>query len=564
MSDIAGRLVMTSKIFKSILSVAMVVLLASLTVITGVLYQYFGNLQGSQLKDELSLAANATEKLGQEYLEDTDSDRYRLTWISRDGTVLFDSHADASTMENHAEREEVKEALEFGTGSSTRHSYTLTEKTIYEAVRLDDGSILRISVSRLTAWILVVGMFHPIAWIIIASIALSIWLAKRMARKVVQPLSELDLENPMENDVYEEISPLLRRLYTQHQEIQYQMRTLNRKQEEFELITSNMKEALVLLDQTGRIVSINPAAKALYGVNTRCIGEVFLTIDRQHDMRLAVEEAMEKGQSYFHSSKNGCEYQYDLSRIDSEGKRYGVVVLAFDITEQMAAEQHRREFTANVSHELKTPLQSIIGSAELMENGLVKEEDVPRFLGHIRGEASRLVILIEDIIRLSQLDEGTDMPTEEVALLELSEEVCESLIDVAKAKDVSVVVSGTEGMMQGVRRLLYEVVYNLCDNAIKYNRVGGTVSVEVKEQDGSVRLSVSDNGIGIAPEYHEKIFERFYRVDKSHSKQSGGTGLGLSIVKHAVQYHHGRILVDSEPNKGTTISLLFNRNAFIV
>ena len=549
---------MTSKIFKSIFSVAMGVLLASLTIITGVLYQYFGNIQETQLRDELSLAASATEQLGQEYLQNIDSDRYRLTWIAADGTVLFDSHADATTMENHAEREEVKEALSSGTGSSTRHSYTLTEQTIYEAVRLEDGSVLRISVSRLTAWILVVGMFHPIAWIIIAAIAFAVWLAKRMAKKVVEPLNELDLENPMENEVYEEISPLLRRLYSQHQEIQFQMRTLNRKQEEFEQITGNMKEALVLLDQPGRIVSINPAARALYGVKARCVGEVFLAIDRQQDMRMAVEEAMKQGQSYFHANKNGREYQFDLSRIDSEGKVYGVVILAFDITEQIAAEQHRREFTANVSHELKTPLQSIIGSAELMENGVVKEEDMPRFVGHIRKEASRLVILIDDIIRLSQLDEGVDMLKEEVSLLELAEEVCETLIDAARMKDVSIVVSGSDGVIQGVRRLLYEVVYNLCDNEIKYNRVGGTVEVVVKEQEGRVSLSVSDNGIGIAPEHHEKIFERFYRVDKSHSKQSGGTGLGLSIVKHAVQYHHGKMSVESELDQGTTISIQFD------
>ena len=283
-----------------------------------------------------------------------------------------------------------------------------------------------------------------------------------------------------------------------------------------------------------------------------------MAIDRQQDMRMAVEEAMKQGQSYFRANKNGREYQFDLSRIDSEGKVYGVVILAFDITEQIAAEQHRREFTANVSHELKTPLQSIIGSAELMENGVVKEEDMPRFVGHIRKEASRLVILIDDIIRLSQLDEGVDMPKEEVSLLELAEEVCETLIDAARMKDVSIVVSGSDGVIQGVRRLLYEVVYNLCDNAIKYNRVGGTVEVVVKELEGRVSLSVSDNGIGIAPEHHEKIFERFYRVDKSHSKQSGGTGLGLSIVKHAVQYHHGKISVESELDQGTTISIQFD------
>ena len=552
---------MTSKIFKSILSVALAVLIASLIIITGVLYQYFGTTQEAQLRDELSLAAEATEQLGESYLNNLDSDRYRLTWVGADGTVIFDSHADAASMENHASREEIKEALVSGTGSSIRHSATLTEQTIYEATRLNDGSVLRISVSRATALLLVLGMIQPIVIVLVIAIALSAWLAHRMAKRVVEPLNKLNLEKPMENDAYEEISPLLHRIHAQHREIKHQMNALKRKQDEFEQITGNMKEALVLLDNTGRIVSINPAAKSLFGTGNTCIGEDFLTIDRKQNMRMALEEANTQGHADFRTKKNGREYQFDLSRIDSDGKNHGVVILAFDITEQVNAEKHRQEFTANVSHELKTPLQSIIGSAELMENGIVKEEDVPRFVGHIRKEASRLVFLIDDIIRLSQLDEGTEMPHEDVSLKVLAEEVCETLSDAAKMKDVSLEVSGDDGVINGVRRLLYEVVYNLCDNAIKYNNPGGKVEVAVTEQQGSVKISVSDTGIGIAPEHQDKVFERFYRVDKSHSKQSGGTGLGLSIVKHAVQYHHGKITVESELNKGTTISVLFDTKA---
>ena len=466
---------MTSKILKSILTVAISVLLATLFIITGVLYQHFSAVQQMQLRDELSLAASATEQLGEAYLADLSSDRCRLTWVSRDGEVMFDSDADVSTMENHADREEIREALTSGTGSSTRYSTTLLEKTVYEAVRLDNGSVLRISVSHATAIVLVLGMLQPIALLVLLAIAFSAWLAHRMAKRVVEPLNKLDLDRPMENDAYEELSPLLHRIHAQRQEIKQQMWALQRKQDEFEQITGNMKEALVLLDATGRIVSINPAAKALFTADTSCIGSDFLTIDRKQNMRQAISEVRENGHAYFRSATNGREYQFDLSRIEDCGKLQGIVILAFDVTEQVNAEKHRQEFTANVSHELKTPLQSIIGSAELMENGIVKEEDVPRFIGHIRKEASRLVFLIDDIIRLSELDEGTEMPSEDVSLKVLSEEICETLADAARLKDVSLEVTGDDGVINGVRRLLYEVVYNLCDNAIKYNNPGGCV-----------------------------------------------------------------------------------------
>ena len=550
---------MTSKIMKSILSVAIAVLMASLTIITGILYPYFGSVQESQLKDELSLAASATQQLGKGYLEKLNADRYRLTWVNADGTVIYDSHVDAATMENHADREEIREALASGTGSSTRQSSTLTEQTIYEATRLNDGSVLRVSVSRATVLVLVLGMLRPFAIVLVIAIVLSAWLAHRMAKTIVAPLNNLNLDNPMENEAYEELSPLLHRIHAQHLEIKSQLRTLQHKQNEFEQITGNMKEALVLLDSTGKILSINPAARTLFGAGITCIGEDFLTIDRKQNMRLALQTAREQGSADFRARENGREYQFDLSRIDSDGNHHGMVILAFDITEQVNAEKNRQEFTANVSHELKTPLQSIIGSAELMENGIVKAEDAPRFVGRIRKEASRLVTLIDDIIRLSQLDDGTDMPHEEVSLKVLSEEVCETLADAAKLKGVSLEIIGEDGVVNGVRRLLYEVVYNLCDNAIKYNQPGGRVKVTVAQKSGEVLLSVQDTGIGISPEHQEKVFERFYRVDKSHSRQSGGTGLGLSIVKHAVQYHHGRIILESEQNKGTTVSVILSK-----
>lgn len=509
---------MIKKIFNAILSVATAVLLASLIIVTGVLYQYFGNVQEGQLRDELSLAVSATEELGKDYLDGLDFERYRLTWVDQNGTVIFDSHADITAMENHIDREEIKEALISGKGSSVRQSTTLTEQTIYESARLNDGSVLRISVSRASALVLVLGMIQPIAVVMLGAMLLSAWLAYRMAKRVVEPLNNLNLENPLENEIYEELSPLLFRIHVQHMEIKNQMLTLKHKQEEFDQIADNLKEALVLLDYDRRIISMNPAAKVLFGAGDSSIGKDFLTIDRKLQMRAALEQAQKNGHADFRTNKNGKEYQFDLSRIDSDGKNHGIVILAFDITEQVNAENHRREFTANVSHELKTPLQSIIGSAELMENGIIKEEDMPRFIGHIRKEASRLVDLIEDIIRLSQLDEGTEMPYEEVSLKELSEEVCENLTDVAKLKEVSLEVNGDKGVINGARRLLYEIIYNLCDNAIKYNRQGGSVKVSIEQKVGEVLLSIQDTGIGIPTEYHDKVFERFFRVDKSHSK----------------------------------------------
>ena len=549
---------MTSKIFKSILSVAIAVLLASLVVITGMLYQYFGTMQESQLKDELSLAASATEQLGQTYLSQLDSDRYRLTWVNADGTVIFDTHADSATMDNHENREEIKEALLTGTGSSVRQSSTLTEQTIYEAVRLEDGSVLRISVSRATAFVLVIGMFQPILMVLFFAAGLSAWLARRMAKRVVEPLNNLNLDQPMENEAYEELSPLLHRIHTQHIEIEQKMQELQHKRDEFDQITDNMKEALVLLDHSGRILSINPAAKNLYEIASVTIGEDFLTLERKQFMREALEQAKVQGHAEFRAQKNGRDYQFDVNRIDSDGNTRGMVILAYDITEQVNAEKHRQAFTANVSHELKTPLQAIIGSAELMENGIVKTDDLPRFVGHIRKEASRLLYLIDDIIRLSQLDEGAEMDQEDVPLKQLAEDVCETLTDAAKLKDVTLEVTGEDVVMRGVRRLLYEILYNLCDNAIKYNRAGGSVMVSVSQKTNEICVSVKDTGIGIPPEHQDKIFERFYRVDKSHSKQSGGTGLGLSIVKHAVQYHHGKIVLASQVNVGTTITVLFD------
>ena len=548
---------MTKKIFQSILLVAGCVLLASLLIIMGFLYDYFGGVEENQLRDELSLAAAAVEDGGADYLSQLTADRCRLTWIAADGSVLYDTKTNAESLENHALRAEVSQALAPGTGESTRYSSTLMEKTMYYAQRLDDGTVLRISISRATVGMIAVGMIQPLLIVLIVALILSGMLARRLSRRIVDPLNSLDLEHPLDNDAYEELSPLLKRIHRQHVEIQTQLRELREKTDEFTQITGSMREGLVLLDEHGSILSINAAAQALFGADAQCVGRDFLTIERSHEISAAIQAAAADGHSEVRAERAGRVYQFDISRITSDGKFLGTVILAFDITEQEFAERNRREFTANVSHELKTPLQGIIGSAELIENGMVKPEDLPRFVGHIHAEAARLVTLIDDIIRLSQLDEGDAMPTEPVDLLAVSQEAAENLHDAAAARNVTVCVTGQPAVLPGVRRLIYEIAYNLCDNAIKYNRDGGRVDVTVAADAGGSSITVADTGIGIAPEHQGRVFERFYRVDKSHSKATGGTGLGLSIVKHAVQYHHGRIELESTPGTGTTIRVVF-------
>ena len=548
---------MTKKIFQSILLVAGCVLLASLLIIMGFLYDYFGGVEGNQLRDELSLASAAVEDGGTDYLARLTADRYRLTWIAADGSVIYDTKTDAESLENHASRAEVSQALTTGTGESTRYSSTLMEKTMYYAQRLDDGTVLRISISRATVGMIAVGMIQPLLIVLIVALILSGLLARRLSRRIVDPLNSLDLEHPLDNDAYEELSPLLKRIHRQHVEIPTQLRELREKTDEFTQITGSMREGLILLDEHGSILSINAAAQSLFDADAQCTGKDFLTIERSHEISAAIQAAVTDGHSEVRAERAGRVYQFDISRITSDGKFLGTVILAFDITEQEFAEQNRREFTANVSHELKTPLQGIIGSAELIENGMVKPDDLPRFVGHIHAEAARLVTLIDDIIRLSQLDEGDAMPTEPVDLLAVSQEAAENLHDAAAARDVTLSVTGQPVVMPGVRRLIYEIVYNLCDNAIKYNVDGGRVDIAVASGTDGSSITVADTGIGIAPEHQSRVFERFYRVDKSHSKASGGTGLGLSIVKHAVQYHHGRIELESTPGAGTTIRVVF-------
>lgn len=548
---------MTNKIFRSTILAASVVLLCSLSIIMGVLYGYFNDMQISQLKDELSLAAIGTEASGISYLQKVDSKRFRITWIDEAGDVIYDTHADTNSMGSHMDREEIREAMETGSGSAVRKSDTLLERRVYEAVRLEDGTVLRISIDQQTMTILIIGMLRPMCLVILIAIILSAVLSKRISQKVMEPLNGLDLEHPLENDTYEELSPLLNRINQQHMEILNQMRKLQQKSDEFNKIIENMREGLVLLDKNSVIISINPAAMEIFGAGIYCIGKQFYELDRHNDMTCAVDTAFGQGQYKCNAVRNGREYKFLFNRIESGEKTVGLVVLAIDVTDAKNAERNRREFSANVSHELKTPLQGIIGSAELLEHGIVKPEDQARFIGRIRKEASRLVNLIEDVIRISHMDEGVEIPKEDIDLMAVVNEVVETLQRAAQKRGISIIVSGDPCHIQGVRSMIYEIVQNLCDNAVKYNVENGSVEVTVKRSSQRTVLMVKDTGIGIPAEHQPRIFERFYRVDKSHSKETGGTGLGMAIVKHAAQYHNARVQLQSTPGIGTTVTVTF-------
>ncbi len=548
---------MTGKIFRSTLAVALAVLVAAIGILLSITYDHFCRAQRSQLRDELTLAAAGTELGGRDYLHRVESTRFRLTWVGADGAVLFDTQADAAAMENHGSREEIREALDSGRGSGSRRSDTLMEKTLYEAVRLRDGTVLRLSANASTAGTLLLEMLHPVCVLLSIALILCAVLAHRMARRIVEPLNRLDLEHPLQNEAYPELEPMLRRLSQQHLQIAGQLKKLKWKTDEFQRLTESMGEGLVLLDSSGLILSINPAAAALYGASAFSLGRDFITLDQTPQMRSAVDEAFARGAARFLSQREGRTYQFSLDRILSDGAVIGLVILSFDVTGQVQAQQSRREFSANVSHELKTPLQSILGSAELMEQGLVRQEDIPRFAGLVRREANRLLALVQDIIGLSQLDEETPMALEAVALEPLVRETAAALEDKARQRQVALMLELQPCTIQAAPRLVSQILYNLTDNAIEYNRPGGTVTISCRREGDAVALQVADTGIGIPPEHQSRIFERFYRVDRSRSRQQGGTGLGLSIVKHAAERCGAAVKLESQPGAGTRVTVTF-------
>ena len=544
---------MTKKIFQSVLLACTAVMIACICLFLGVLYNYYGDLQATQLEQELGMACVGVQQQGEGYLQALDDSGCRLTWIAADGTVLYDTTTEASTMENHAAREEISQALSTGFGESARYSATLTRQTRYFARLMEDGTVLRISDSRMTVWALALASIQPICVILAIALILSGLLAARLSRNIVQPLEAIDLDRPLEADAYEELAPLLGRLEQQHRQIRNQQQHLEDREREFRAVADNMTEGLVLLSASGTILSINHAARRFFGSTDDCTGQDFITLDRSRDIEDTIREAELSGSAERILSRGGREYQLVVSRVEEGGRESGVVLLIFDVTEKVFAERNRREFTANVSHELKTPLQSIMGSAELLENGLVRPEDTQVFLRRIREQSARLVRLIDDIIHLSQLDEKAELPVERISLEELAKQEIQSLSPAAEAQNITISCDASPVCITAPRPLLHEILYNLLDNAIKYNVPGGKVSLEIARKGENVELTVRDTGIGIPPEHQSRIFERFYRVDKSHSRQIGGTGLGLSIVKHAVLDLGGEVSVRSAPGEGTAI-----------
>lgn len=552
---------MTKRIFRSICIAAFAVFIASLVLIMGVLYGYFSNVQQNQLKMQTMFVAQGVSHEGIDYFESLKMGNFRITWIDENGKVLYDSESDTSQMENHLEREEVKKAFTQGYGESRRYSATLMERLLYCAQLLEDGTVIRLSVTQYTILTLILGMAQPIGIIFFVAIILSVLLAVRLSKKIVKPLNELNLDEPLNNQEYDELSPLLRRIDNQQLQLKLQAEQLQRKQKELDAIVGNMKEGMILLNHNGKIISINPSAQYLLNADRYCIGKDILTISRNLELQEVLIKALEGKAEERIVTLQGGSYQVDASPVISETEVSGVAVLLLDVTEKEKAEQMRREFTANVSHELKTPLHAISGYAELLQNGLVESKDTIPFAGKIYTEAQRMVQLVEDIISLSHLDEGGgDMKREEVDLYALAETVVRSLESKAAGAEISLELSGESAIMNGIPQLLHSIIYNLCDNAIKYNRKGGSVTIEVKCDEASVLLSVKDTGIGIDFEHQERIFERFYRVDKSHSKEVGGTGLGLSIVKHAAKIHNAKIELHSEKDEGTIIIIKFPNN----
>lgn len=549
---------MTGKIFKNIFLGCISVLTATILIIFGVMYNFHGKEIMNELHSELNSISCGVELNGIDYLNSLEkSERGRITWINNDGTVKFDSDATADKMENHLNREEFKEALQNGTGESIRTSDTLSEKTMYCAKLLSDGSVIRVSTNQYTVWILLLNMFQPLAIVIIIALVLSYSIAFFASKKIVMPINELALENVEAVSTYEEIEPLVHRISHQNRVIREQIKELKRTQAEFNTITSNMKEGLIIVDTQGKILSYNKSAVKLLNITSIKDKNLRdLNIDKQFtdDITLALDgvhtnEVIKFGDRYLNIYCNP---------VDVDGKVKGAVAVLLDVTEKHQRDMLRREFSANVSHELKTPLTAILASAEIIEAESTPQETSVHFAGNIKKETNRLITLVNDIIKLSNLDDKSVlMETEDVDLYELAKNVKDTLTPIANNCKVKLELYGEKTMLSGVPTILTEIIYNLADNAIKYNRENGKVTITVAPVNGKATLMVEDNGIGISKNDQSRIFERFYRVDKSHSKEVGGTGLGLSIVKHGIEHHKGKIKLESEINKGTKITVIF-------
>lgn len=549
---------MIKRIFKSIFFVAVLVFFACMTLIVGALYGYFSDVQKTQLKTQTEFVAQNAEMGGIEYIETIDAESYRLTWIASDGSVLYDNYGDQTAMSNHLQREEIQQALKTGYGEGVRTSETLETNFLYSAKLLNDGSVIRLSVTQNTVLSLLMDMTPLIIVVVSFALILSLVLAFRLSENIVKPLNELDLNEPLKNENYDELEPLLKRIISQQQELKEKTIELKNRQTEFETVTNSMTEGLVLLNCKGTVLSLNNAAADLLGTGSEAVGKNILTINQNKCVSEILSGAIAGESEQRVITVDGRYYQVEGSPVITGNAISGMALLMFDVTERENAEHIRREFTANVSHELKTPLHTISGYAELMKHGMVKSEDVPNFSSKIYTEAQRLSQLVEDILNLSHLDEGAEgMNRIEVDIYELCQSNIRSLESQAEAAGVNLILDGEKGVINGIPQLLGSIVSNLCDNGIKYNKEGGEVKVTVTDSAEEVVLKVADTGIGIPPEHQGRIFERFYRVDKSRSKEVGGTGLGLSIVKHAVKIHNAKVELSSTLGQGTTITVTF-------
>mgnify|MGYP002738343069 FL=1 len=549
---------MTKKIFKSIMFVCALVLAVGLAAVMGILYSNFDGQMRKELSKEAAYLAYGVEQQGVDYLKNIKDKSARITYIDQDGTVLFDNEADVSEMKNHSDRTEFQKAEKYGAGESSRYSDTLSEKTIYYALRLKDGTVLRVSGTQDSVLALVENLIFPLCGLLCLMLILSGIMASAISKRIVKPINELDLESPKENQIYEELSPLLSKIHRQNREIQNQLELAKQQQEEFALITENMQEGLIVIDKYTMILSANSSAWNLFHMDRVCQGESVYCLDREEEFRHAIEQVLSGEHTELVLKLNGSDIQLIANPVIRDKKTEGAVVLLVNVTEKLERESLRREFSANVSHELKTPLTSISGFAEIMQGGLVKNEDIPKFAGRIYKESQRLLQLVEDVIQISQLDEEkTSYVWEPVDVYQVCKNAFESLKEKAKRLNVHLYICGERMKMEAVRTLLEEAIYNVCDNAIKYNRNDGSVSVFLTQTAQEIQIVVKDTGVGIPKEDQDRVFERFYRVDKSHSKEIGGTGLGLSIVKHAVGALKGSVILRSEEGNGTEICMKF-------
>ena len=552
---------MKKRIFLTVFAAALITVLVSLILLVGVTYRYINEDTRDQLMAQLDYLSQAVDDEGLTYLNQLENNSYRITWIAADGAVLFDNRNNISRMENHADRQEFIDAKAHGVSDIERESETMTTRLMYVAEELSDGSVLRIATNDISvggvAWMLAV----PSVLLILCISLLAWFVARKLSRALVEPLNTLDLDHPLAGEAYDELVPLLSRIEQQHREIADQRVQLGQQRNEFQTVIDNMREGLVLLNQSGRILLINRSGrnlmKAMAEEDDLAAGEEIIT-SRNSVVDSLLDKAYDGKTSSATIIINSRSYEIHASPVESDEGIHGAVLFYVDVTEKVEAEQLRREFSANVSHELKTPLHSISGCAERMLSGIVKEEDKPRFLKQIYDEAQHMVSLIENIIKISRLDEEADaLPVDKVDLYEIAQTVIEQLGNKAASRGIVMDLSGTHVTIKGVKTLLYEMIYNLCDNAIKYNVDDGAISVSVKKTKDAAVVKVKDTGVGISEDQQERIFERFYRIDKSHSRASGGTGLGLSIVKHAAIWHNATIKVKSKLGKGTTFIVRF-------